>query len=135
MSPLRVKDVMNRKPPAVRRGTLLTDVVNLLLQHRLLGLPVVNSEQHVIGFVSEQECIHTLLISSYHSEGAPRVDDVMSTSPSLATPQDSIVDLALRMEQERHKVYPVVSSDRLVGLVTRSGILKALNEARITSEV
>jgi CBS domain-containing protein len=54
------------------------------------------------------------------------VDDVMSRVPLTVKPDDSVVDLARRMGRDKPKVYPVVDSGKLVGLITRGDVLKAL---------
>ena len=73
-----VKDVMKSPSPSVKQGTDLGVVVETLLKYGVFGLPVVNSQRELVGFVSEQDCIHSVLVSSYHCEGTPIVDDVMS---------------------------------------------------------
>ncbi len=126
----RVRDVMINNPPTVSCGAALGEVVDALLSHGVTGLPVVDANKCVVGFVSEHDCIHTLLVSSYHCEGAPVVDDVMHSGVLSVGPDDSIVDLAQRMDKDKPKIYPVVSEGRLVGLVTRSAILKHLATER-----
>lgn len=128
-SPTLVKDVMQ---PAcyVLAGTPLNEVVEVLLQHKLLGLPVVNAQHQVIGFVSEQDCIHAILVSSYHCEGWPNVDEVMHDEPFTVAPDLLIVDLAQNMGKEKPKVYPVVEHGLLAGIVTRGDVLRGLSANR-----
>ena len=70
MSELIVRALMAKHPAAVKTGTELTAVVDILLQHKFTGLPVVDDHNKVVGFVSEQDCLRKLLISSYHCEGS-----------------------------------------------------------------
>lgn len=121
-----IRDIMQINPPAVTPGTGLSDVVELLLQHRLSGLPVIDANRMVVGFVSEHDCLHLLLMASYHCEGAPTVAEVMHQGALTVLPEEGIVNLAHRMETAKPKVYPVVEDGRLVGLVTRTDLLRAL---------
>lgn len=121
-----IRDIMQVHAPSVTPDTALGDVVELLLQHRLSGLPVVDTGGVVVGFVSEHDCLHLLLMSSYHCEGAPTVAEVMHQGALTVRPEEGIVDLAHRMKTEKPKVYPVVEEGRLVGLVTRTDLLRAL---------
>ena len=68
-----VRDIMARHPASIRIGTDLTEVVEVLLRQHMTGLPVVDDADRVVGFVSEQDCLRSLLVSSYHGEGSPRV--------------------------------------------------------------
>ncbi len=130
-----IKNYMNKVPVYVKSGSLLTDVVDILLHNNLTGAPVVNSMKQVIGFVSEQDCIHQLLVSSYHSEGVPPVDEVMRTEVVSISPEDLIIDLAKQMDNRRPKIYPVVDNGKLVGLITRTEVLQALKDAVLKAPV
>lgn len=126
MRSLKASDVMWNHIEPVRCGTPLTSVVKTLLHNHVTGLPVVDEHRHVIGFVSEQDCIHSLLVSSYHGEGEPIVDDVMKSEVLTISPEMSVVDLAQDLGPGRPKVFPVVEHGRLVGIVTRSALLAEL---------
>lgn len=126
MSALRVSDVMSNHIAPVRCGTPLTEVVKALLENHISGLPVVDANRHLLGFVSEQDCIHALLVSSYHCEGDPIVDDVMFHEPLTISPGTAIVDLAQMLGAGKPKVYPVVENGKLIGIVTRTAVLVEL---------
>lgn len=126
MRSLKVSDVMWNHIEPIRCGTPLTKVVKTLLSNHVSGLPVVDEHRKVLGFVSEQDCIHSLLVSSYHCEGEPTVDDVMFRAPVTVNPEMAVVDLAQNLGAGKPKVYPVVDHDRLVGIVTRTAILAQL---------
>ncbi|MBD3658384.1 MULTISPECIES: CBS domain-containing protein [Marinobacter] len=126
MRSLKVSDVMWNHIEPIRCGTPLTRVVKTLLANHVTGLPVVDEHRKVLGFVSEQDCIHSLLVSSYHCEGEPTVDDVMFRSPLTVGPEMAVIDLAQNLGAGKPKVYPVVDHDRLIGVVTRTAILAEL---------
>lgn len=126
MSQQRIRDIMQTHVPAVTPGTSLREAVDLLLLHRLTGLPVIDAERSVVGFVSEHDCLHLLLIASYHCEGSPTVAEVMHEGALTVQADEGIVDLAHRMNTQKPKVYPVVEEGRLIGLVTRTDLLRAL---------
>lgn len=126
MTQMLVKDVMIQNPPVIKAGESLDDAVERLIQNRLLGLPVVDEKRHLVGFLSEQDCIHSMLISSYHCEETQSVDDIMSHEVLSVGPNDSIIDIVQKMGKEKPKSYPVVSEGKLIGLLTRANVLHAL---------
>ncbi|MCK8515032.1 CBS domain-containing protein [Methylonatrum kenyense] len=127
MSSLLVRDVMARHPFAITLGTGLDDVVESLVGHHLTGLPVIDTAGHVVGFVSEQDCLKALLVSNYHAEGAPKVEDVMRRDLVTAQPGDAVVDIAEHMLHQKPKVYPVLDdTGRLVGTLSRTQVLRAM---------
>ncbi len=126
-----VRDIMARHPASIRVGTDLTEVVEVLLRQHMTGLPVVDEADRVVGFVSEQDCLRTLLVSSYHGEGSPRVEDVMFREPLTVKLEDAVVDVAEMMVKQKPKIYPVVDQGgRLKGLLIRSQVLTCLIENR-----
>ena len=129
MRSIKVGDVMWNHIEPIRCGTPLTKVVKALLENHVTGLPVVDAERQVLGFVSEQDCIHALLVSNYHSEGEPIVDDVMVKEPQTITAEMALVDVAQNLGHGKPKVYPVTDHGRLIGIVTRSAILAELARA------
>lgn len=133
-SPTVVREVM-QAPCHVEAGTPLDAVVARLLENRLLGLPVVDQARRVVGFVSEQDCIHAILVSSYHCEGWPVVEEVMHAEPFTVAPDMLIVDLAQNMGKEKPKVYPVVEKGVLVGIVTRGDVLRGLRDNRSECDI
>lgn len=131
----KVGDVMSRHPAAIRTGTDLTEVVDTLLRLKVTGLPVIDDSERVVGFISEQDCLRSLIVSAYHCEGAPTVDSLMATRVLSVRPDDSLVDVAELMVRERPKVYPVVDEDeRLIGMLSRGQVLKALKALRLACD-
>ncbi len=126
MCALRVSNIMSNHIEPIRCGTPLTEVVRVLLENHVSGLPVVDANRHLLGFVSEQDCIHSLLVSNYHCEGDPVVDDVMFREPLSISPGTAIVDLAQKLGSGKPKVYPVVEHGKLIGIVTRTAVLAEL---------
>ena len=131
MQEMTVRALMAKHPMAIKTGTELTEVVDALLQHKFTGLPVVDSQNKVVGFVSEQDCLRKLLISSYHCEGALVVEDFMHDQPLTVKEDDSAVNVAELMVTEKPKIYPVVDAQGIrTGLLTREQVLRALKDSR-----
>lgn len=131
MSDLTVNALMGKHPMAIALGTELTEVVEQLLKHKASGLPVIDENQRVVGFVSEQDCLRKLLVSSYHCEGSLIVDEFMHDQPLTVSEDDSVVNVAEMMVTQKPKIYPVVDGQkRLVGMLSRHQVLRALKDSR-----
>ena len=127
-SSIQIKDFMNSRPASFKCGTNLTDIIKGLAKDNLSGAPIVNDDNEVIGYVSEQDCIHSLIEDSYYCDKGTLVNDVMKTEVSTVSPDDSILDLAKQIDNHRPKQYPVVANGKLVGLINRRDIMLALSE-------
>ena len=124
---LQVKQFMSGKSIAFTKDMNLQTAVEKLLGSNLIGGPVVNSEGHVVGWLSEQDCLAKIIEASYYSDHSALVEDVMSDSPLSIPSTLSIVDLAQKMIHEKPKMYPVLDEDNVyVGLITRKMVLGAM---------
>ncbi|MFW1678090.1 CBS domain-containing protein [Pontibacter sp. JAM-7] len=126
---LQVKDAMYpvNQPLAPNMG--LVEAVDRILDAGVIGLPVVDHDHQVVGFLSEHDCLPFLVTGSYHCDSRIQVSDIMYNRPLTVSPNKSIVDLAQEMGLNRPKVYAVVEESRLVGLITRSMVMRELNSS------
>ncbi|MGM0783528.1 MAG: CBS domain-containing protein [Pseudomonadota bacterium] len=131
-APTTVRDIMSRDCYRVTGNTSVTTLAEGLALHRLPGVPVVDSHDHLIGFISEQDVLGKVLESAYLNDEPPLVNELMRHEVLSVTPTKSITDLAQEMLGPKPKVYPVTEQKRLVGIVTRRDVLSALLRMRHT---
>lgn len=131
MGRMLVGSIMSRRSPMIQLGMQVGDAVEVLLRHRFLGLPVVDKNRVVVGFISEQDCLKSLLVAGYHDEGSTKVEEVMHKEPLTVTMETAIVDVAQMMLSQKPKIYPVVDENmKLLGILERSQVLVALRDRR-----
>lgn len=125
---LKVADHMDRHPVTFDLAMTLEAAVDRLVKSGKIGGPVVNAQQQVIGFLSEQDCLAKMLIDSYHDQMSANVSDVMRSEVITVSAETSIIELAQLMLKPKPKLYPVVDENqRLVGVISRSDVLKAID--------
>lgn len=135
MDSLIVRDVMDASIVPLRLDTSLAEAVDRITDSHHLGLPVVDSDQQLVGFLSEQDCMKYVISGSYYADSMTRVGDIMRPEPLKVSANESLLALAERMQTGKPKNYPVCDEGRLVGLVTRSAVLRALNEKIKTTKI
>ncbi len=123
---IRVADYMQKGELAVTPEMDTGHVVDFLIAHQLTGCPVVDINHQLVGFISEHDCIRSLTSSSYYGDDSEPVSSLMSSEVLSVSPDDSIFELAQRMQQQKPKTYPVVEAGQLVGVITRHDVLKAI---------
>ncbi|UNP88727.1 CBS domain-containing protein [Aeromonas encheleia] len=124
---LQVRDHMQRLTHTLSPQLGLAEALDRLHQAGLSGLPVLDERQQLIGFLSEQDCIPSLLTGSYHCDSRTRVEDLMSRAPLSVAPDDNILDLARQMTGSKPKIYPVLQQGKVIGIISRPLVLQALN--------
>ena len=124
---LQIRDHMSRLTHSLSPQLGLVEALDRLHQADSSGLPVLDDQKRLIGFLSEQDCIPSLLTGSYHCDSRTRVEDLMSRTPLFVSPDDSILDLARQMTGARPKVYPVLEGGKVIGIINRRQVMQALN--------
>lgn len=128
MHSILVKDYMDYNPHAINANCNVKEVVEQLLEQHILGAPVVGTDQQLVGYISEQECIKEMLNDAFYCEEPTSVANVMVKDVISVSPETSIVEIAQTMLKQHPKNYPVVESGKLIGIIGRAHILRALLE-------
>lgn len=148
---MRALDVMTTPVVTATPDTTICDAARLFVDNRISALPVVDMDGKVVGVVSQADLLHRaengtgrvrrrwwleLLLSSPREQAARYVkehghvvgdvmcDRVISVSEDMQL--DQIADL---MERRHLKHVPVLKEGRLVGIVSRSNLIRALANA------
>ncbi len=72
------------------------DAVNFLLENRISGAPVVHGG-HLVGMLSEKDCLRLLTLGAEHAEAAGRVSDFMTTEVTTIRPDRNSSDGLLQV--------------------------------------
>jgi CBS-domain-containing membrane protein len=153
---MNAADVMTRRVISVPPDASIEDAVKLMLDRRISGLLVVDATGHLAGVVTEGDLLHrselgtgrqrswwlSLLVSPgkqaeefTHAHGR-KVSDVMTTDVVSVDADAPLSDIVELMEKHRIKRVPVVQHERVVGVCSRSDLLRALSvTARMTQPV
>lgn len=123
---LLVKDYMSGDPLSFSPEMDVLDAIHQLLKHELTGAPVVDHLGKVVGFLSEKDCIRVALNASYHEQRGGRVSEFMTRQVMTLEGEATLTDAAELFLAKPFRSYPVVSESMLIGQLSRSHVLKAL---------
>ena len=98
-----------------------------LIKKEALGGPVVDQNNILLGWISEQECLHVTTQFAYHNQRIGLVQDIMRKEVLSVKADQTIFSLAEKMVGPQPKTYPVINeSNKVVGVISRRRVLKAL---------
>jgi acetoin utilization protein AcuB len=130
---MNVSDIMTERPATVRLHSSLREVLNLMEQIGCHHVPVLNTENHVIGIISDRDC--RLAMNSPYIMRERWQDEelvnrltarmIMIPAPIVIPPEADAQEAAALMLQKRISCLPVMRDETLVGIVTRTDILVA----------
>ena len=144
---MRAHQIMTRKLITVKADTSIREAADLMLQHHISGLPVVGEAGKLLGIVSEGDFMRRSEIGTQgprirwldflmgpgksaedfvHAYGR-KVGEIMTKDDLFTVTEDMPLEQLVRlMEREHVKRLPVLRGDALVGIVTRSDLLRAV---------
>ncbi len=128
MHSILVRDYMDQNPHAISADSNVREVVSHLLKEEVIGAPVIDDGESVIGYVSEQDCIKEMLNDAFFCEEPPSVKTVMRSEVMMVSPNAGIVEIAQDILDNHRKNFPVCDNGKLVGIISRRHILQALME-------
>ncbi len=146
---MTAKDIMTTKVITVKRDTSIEDLSALLVKHEISGVPVVDDAGTLIGIITENDLISrnkrlhiptvvSFLDAAIYLESskkfeqevkrmcATQVGDICNTKVISITEGTTIVDIATIMAEKRIHILPVVSDEKIVGIVGKRDMVKAI---------
>jgi CBS domain-containing protein len=136
---MKAGEVMTTGAATVRPDAPLLEAARLMIQHQISGLPVVDAQDRLVGLVTENDFLRSgengkpRLIDMLAKAGTDqdelnlrRVDELMTREPitiSAEMPLEDVIALMLRHAVRR---LPVVADGKVVGIVSRANLLRAL---------
>lgn len=133
---MKVRDMMSNQVIAARPDDSIATLHDLMLEHDIRHVPVVGSEQELVGLVSHRDLLrHSLVEQSDVPEfveeevrGRIRVEEVMTTGVFSIDPDSDIREAAQAMYENKFGSLPVVEGERLVGILTESDFVRLMAE-------
>jgi CBS domain-containing protein len=148
-------DVMTSDVATIGPETSIAAAVNAMVRRRISGLPVVSPDGEVVGMLTEGDLLRRIELATVPKRAAwltflrgpereaeeyvrthtHTVSDVMTPTPvtvDIATPLREVVAL---MERHRIRRVPVLRAGKLVGIVSRADLMRALANAMAVDPV
>ena len=143
---MRAIDVMTSEVITVGENATVPETARLLAKHGISAVPVVDRDNRVVGMVSEGDLLHRAetgterrrswwlemvsstdkLASEYIKSHSGKVKDVMTRDVLSVTEDAPVADIAVLLETNRIKRVPVLRDGKLVGIVSRANLVRAL---------
>jgi CBS domain-containing protein len=159
---MRAMDVMTTEVITIDPDTSVQALAALLSERGIAGVPVVDADNRVVGIVSEGDLLHRVetgterrpqaragrrrswwldaiavdreLARDYVRSHGRTVRDVMTRDVVSVSDTTELVDIAMLLETKRIKRVPVLRNGKLVGIVSRANLVRALATSKSAPE-
>lgn len=143
---MEARNVMTSPPISVTPDASVSQIAQLLLEHRISAVPVLDDAGAILGIVSEGDLLRrteaktdrrrpqwlevlldrNVSSAEFVKSHGNRARDVMTTDVVSVAPDTDLAEIAALLERHRIKRVPVVENGRVVGIVSRANLLHAL---------
>lgn len=143
---MQVGDIMTVGAATVSPDTTIAQAAQLMLEHHVSGMPVVDADGQLIGMVTERDLLRRseigteqehrhwmelvmsagTLADEYVKAHGRKVADVMTRDVVTVAPDVSLGEVVEMMEHHGYRRLPVVRDGKVTGIVSRANFLRAL---------
>ncbi len=143
---MKVSDVMTLTPLSVTADASLHEAATQMLKARVSGLPVVELDGTVVGMITEGDLLRRVelgtagrpasWLAAFVSPGRAardyvrthgrKVREIMTSKVISVGPEAPLSEVVQLMQAQQIKRLPVIHKHRLVGIVSRADLLRAL---------
>ncbi len=117
------RDIMSKEVVSTRPSCKVEEVTRVLYFHGISGLPVIDDAKRVIGMVTEADILG-------RRTGQETVEDIMSAPAFTISEETPLEEIAVLLTDRKIKRVPVVRDDKLIGIVSRADVVRALAARR-----
>ena len=112
-----IGELMTINPITVKDTTSLREATRLLTSYQISGLPVIDNSGTMVGIMSEYDLL---------AKQGEIVRDIMTRSVISITPETPVELVNHILTDHRIRRLPVLSEGKLVGIVSRSDIIRMM---------
>jgi CBS domain-containing protein len=143
---MKTMDVMSRQIVSIGPDASILEAVRLMLQNKISGLPVIDASGKLQGVVTEGDFLRRAetgtqlkrarwiefligpgaLATEYTHTSGRKVHEVMTSEVHTVAEDAPLERIVHLMERHRIKRVPVMRADKVVGIVTRANLMRAL---------
>lgn len=118
---IKAKDIMTKDVITVKTDTPIINVLELIAEHNISGLPVVEDDMTLVGIVSEKDVL-SLFYDNNDDEAT--VNDYMTQPPLFFDEEENLMDVCDFLRKNVFRRVPITSEGKLVGIISIRDVIE-----------
>ena len=151
---MKAKNVMSTNVVTVTEDMDVSDAVQLMIQRKISGLPVIDKRGKLIGIITEGDFLRRselgtqrrrsrwieflvdsgALAEEYAHAHGRKIRDVMTRGAQTVDEDTEAEEIVRAMERHKIKRLPVMRGDRIVGIVARADLLRVVGQFKHSTD-
>lgn len=126
---ITIDELMTANPYTLRENDTLEDARRIMTERHIRHIPITDDNHHLLGLVTQRDVLEaTDPGSKQHANSSSSSDniklsDIMIRNVSVVHQSESVRQAAMFLRSHKFGCLPVVSNDRLVGIITDSDFI------------
>lgn len=104
------------------------DAVDTIATKKMTGIPVIDEEDRLVGFLTEKDCLRLQVVSHQYNMTGRTVKDIMSAINDALRPDQDVLSASMVFLSCNFATLPVIEGDRLVGSLSRKNIVVSIRK-------
>jgi len=104
----------------------LNHAIGLMVDHDVSGGPVLDAGGALVGILTEKDCFRAVFRANYYRGLVGTVGDHMSSPVEVIQAETEVAAVIEMFHRSPYRRFPVVAGGRLVGLLSRRDVLRAV---------
>ncbi len=125
---ITAREIMRENVVTINLESSLEEAIDLMLSQEISGLPVTDNEGHLAGIVTEFALLAIVYDEKIRQD---TISEHMTANVLTIEADDPISKIADMCIVHRVRRVPVMENGRIVGMISRRDVLKALYEAKV----
>ena len=129
---LTASEIMTSPVVSIAPNALIEHALEMMLQHGVSGLPVVERDNRLVGVISEFDTLMLLDPRQENYSPVAPVAHFMSTDVLSIDADAPVAEVAGMFLRQPVRRLPVLRDGRLVGIITRRDMIAIIRDHRVT---
>jgi CBS domain-containing protein len=136
---LLVENAVEQAQHRVGPDTPVAEIIDAIVRRHVGAVPVVGERSEVLGIITAGDALSQMLRGNITVKGGPAGEgltarDVMTRTLLCVSEGQTLIEAAHMMVNKNVQQLPVVRDGELIGMITRSKVLRALHLGTLNSE-
>ncbi len=123
---------MSKEVITFHKSDSIFEAKRIMLEKKISGAPIVNKSGKLIGIISESDLMKQIVDSKYYNMPISKttISKYMTKNVDFISPTETIFDAAEKFLRLKRKRFPVMESNKILGIISRVDIISAALNVR-----